>query len=148
MNKAGSARCAAPPKEASPARATRCRARWCQVMGDGIRDGVHTAGDLQLAQYVADMKFHGRAADNQPFGNGAVVESIDHQRQYITFLWRQSRAGLGKLGLACLADQQLGCFQGEGRAPGVGGVNGFGSFIGCDILEKIAQRTRFQHPFD
>ena len=42
-------------------------------MFEGIRNGLHAAGDLELGEDIADVKLDGGAADNEAIRNFAVV---------------------------------------------------------------------------
>jgi hypothetical protein len=51
-----------------------------QVALYGQSSRFDAAGDMQLGEDAADVKFDGRAANDQLRGNVGVAQPLDHQR--------------------------------------------------------------------
>ena len=53
-----------------------------ELVANRIGDRFHAAGNLQFGEDIANMKFNSGTADDQAFGDLAVVEALNHQHQY------------------------------------------------------------------
>jgi len=116
-----------------------------EVLAHSQRGGFCATGDIQLAEDVADVGFDRRRADDQLCGDLGVVQTFDHQGQHLALALRQVVAGRWRLGGA--VDHGLDYRWREGGLAAVGGADGLGQFVGCHILEQVADGSRLR-PID
>ena len=68
------------------------------VVAYSQRRGFRAARDVQLAEDVADMRFDGRRADYELFGDLGVIQTFNHQGQHGALALRQVVAKCWRLG--------------------------------------------------
>ena len=91
----------------------RARGSSEQPVAQRQGDSFRAAGDAQLGQDVADVRFDGGGPDGQPCGDLGVVQPLDHQGQHDPLAPGQVEDG--RRGLGGGMDQRLG---GLGRECG------------------------------